>query len=79
MQLPVAEETQWSGQIVIYDDFLDSSPDFHMLTEELSAILPGDPFLWFLLSKPSLPIAMQNTLVWMKPVSALQSSCYCAL
>lgn len=45
MQLPVAEEPQWSGQIVIYDDFLDSSPDFHMLTEELSAILPGDPFL----------------------------------
>lgn len=29
---------------MIYDDFSDSSPDFHMLTEEeLSAILPGDP------------------------------------
>lgn len=43
MQLSLAEEPQWSDQTIIYDYFLDSSPDFHMLTEELSAILPGDP------------------------------------
>ena len=44
MQLPLAEEPQWSGQTVVYDDFWDSSADFHVGTqEELSAILPGDP------------------------------------
>jgi len=44
VQLPVAEEPQWSGQTVVYDDFWDSSPDFHMGTQkELSAVLPGDP------------------------------------
>lgn len=66
-QLPLAEELQWSTQTVIYDDFLDSS-----ICSQKSCLqfCQEIPFFWFLLSNPSLPIAVQNTLVWMKPVSA---------